>query len=262
MKTVLITGATGDLGKELCRIYAKHNYNLLLIARNEEKIFSLVNELSIWKNRIQYFIVDLKDVNAVEKIYSWVQQERVVVDILINVAGFGLYGDFLDRSLSDTKELLQINIASLVELCFYFGKDMIRNKTGKIINFSSISAYFPGPFMASYYASKAFVLSFSVALAKEVRPYGVFVSAVVPGVIPTEFYDKAGADTSRSFLLNRMPLGSSKKLAYHVYKKSSKNKLIIKEGILNQILILFSCILPLRIKALIVSRVQRKKAPK
>lgn len=240
-------------------MYAKNDYQLFLIGRNQEKLDSLIKELKTYSISVKSFCIDLTRKDAAETIYNCTQKEGIVIDILINGAGFGVYEDFLNQNLSDYNKLMQVNISTLVELCFYFGKEMIKNKKGKIINFSSIAAYFPGPYMATYYASKAYILSFTAAFAREVKPFGLSVSAIIPGVIPTRFYDKAKADISHSYLLERMPLGSSKRLAAKVYKGISKNKVIIKDGFLNRILIFFSLFLTFPLKAKIVGWVQRKK---
>ncbi|MDE6656557.1 MAG: SDR family oxidoreductase [Anaeroplasmataceae bacterium] len=260
MKTVLITGATGGIGRELCKVFAYHRYNLILVGRNEEKLSSLKEYLQKkYFIQVDSILMDLSLPNAAQIVYEETIKGNLKVDVLCNVAGFGVYGDFLNRNLEDHKELLSVNLNAVLELCHYFGNKMKQLGSGRIINIASISAFFPGPYMATYYASKAYVLSFSIALAKELKPYGVGVSVVCPGVIPTEFYPKADADLNHSYLLKRMPLGNSKALAKKIYKYAMKNKLIIKNGMINRIYIFLSIFLPLRVKASIVSWVQRKK---
>ncbi len=260
LKTVLITGATGGIGRELCKVFAQHKYNLILVGRNETKILDLKNELQKeYPIQIDFLLADLSLPNASKMILEQSIEKQMQIDILCNVAGLGVYGDFLDRDLEEHKELLEVNLHAVVELCHYFGNKMKKGKNGKIINIASISAFFPGPYMATYYASKAYILSFSIALAKELKPYNVGVSVVCPGVIPTEFYPKAGADLKHSYLLKRMPLANPKALARKIYNKAMQNKLIIKNGIINRMYIFLSKFLPLRLKAFIVSWVQRKK---
>ncbi|MDE7106432.1 MAG: SDR family NAD(P)-dependent oxidoreductase, partial [Anaeroplasmataceae bacterium] len=238
MKTVLITGATGGIGSDLCKVFAQHQYNLILIGRNEIKLSSLRDELQkLYPIQVDSILVDLSLPNAGQIVYEETIKKNLKIDILCNVAGLGVYGDFLDRSFEDHKELLSVNLNAVLELCHYFGNSMKKEGHGSIINIASISAFFPGPYMATYYASKAYILSFTIALAKELKPYGVGVSVVCPGVIPTEFYPKAEADLKHSFLLKRMPLENPKALAKIIYKKSIHNKLIIKNGIINRIYI-------------------------
>lgn len=260
LKTVLVTGATGGIGSELCKVFAQHQYDLILVGRNEIKLSTLKEELQkLYPIQIDYILADFTLSNVGQAIYEEIIKKNLKVDILCNVAGLGVYGDFLERDLKDHKELLEVNLNAVLDFCHYFGNIMKKEGSGKIINIASISAFFPGPYMATYYASKAYILSFSIALAKELKPYGVGVSVVCPGVIPTEFYPKASADLKHSYLLKRMPLEKPKALAKTIYKKAMHNKLIIKNGIINRIYIFLSSFLPLRIKASIVSWVQRKK---
>lgn len=260
LKTILLTGATGGIGKELCNVFANHGYSLILVGRNKEKLEQLKNSLQKHYS-VSVFVIlsDLSLITAGYEIYHKLLELNLEVDILCNNAGLGVYGDFLERNIEDVQELLQVNLYALLELCHSIGNKMKERRTGKIINVSSISAYFPGPYMATYYASKSYILSFSVALAKEVKPYGITVSVVCPGVIPTAFYSKANADLNNSYLLERMPLGSAKHLARTIYRKSMRSKLIIKEGILNKMIMFLSIFLFNRMKASIVSWVQRKK---
>lgn len=260
LKTILITGATGGIGSELCKVFAHHQYNLILVGRDEEKISRLKEELQEqYSVVVDSILIDLTLSNAGQFIYEQTLKRNLKVDVLCNVAGLGVFGDFLDRGLEDHKELLKVNLYAVLDLCHYFGNMMKKERRGRIINIASISAFFPGPYMATYYASKAYILSFSIALAKELKPYGVGVSVVCPGVIPTEFYPKASADLMHSYLLKRMPLENPKALAKIIYKKGMKNKLLIKNGIINRIYIFLSLFLPLQLKAAIVSWVQRKK---
>lgn len=260
MKTILLTGATGGIGKELCDVFANHGYSLILVGRNKEKLEKLKNSLQQhYPVSVFLILADLSQFTAGYEIYHKLLELNLEVDILCNNAGLGVYGDFLERNIEDVQELLQVNLYALLELCHSIGNRMKERRMGKIINVSSISAYFPGPYMATYYASKSYILSFSVALAKEVKPYGITVSVVCPGVIPTAFYSKAKADLNNSYLLERMPLGSAKHLARTIYKKSMRKKLIIKEGILNKIIMFLSIFLFNRMKANIVSWIQRKK---
>lgn len=260
LKTVLITGATGGIGKELCRVFAHHQYDLILVGRNEEKLSNLKVELhKQYSILVETILADFTLSHTGKFIYEQVIKRSLKVDVLCNAAGLGVYGEFLDCNFKDHKELLDVNLNAVLELCHSFGNMMKNKGSGKIINVASISAFFPGPYMATYYASKAYLLSFSVALAKEVKPYGIGVSVACPGVIPTDFYAKASADLKHSYLLKRMPLEAPNVLAKIIYKKSMRNKLIIKNGIINRIYILLNIFLPLKIKASIVSWVQRKK---
>lgn len=260
MKKILLTGATGGIGMEISKIFAKNGYSLVLVGRKKEKLNHLMEIIQKeYRVEVDIIVIDLRIPHAGKCIYDVLQRKDLEVDVLCNNAGLGIYSDFLDQTLKDYEELMQVNLNALVELSYYIGKDMKEKGQGKIINISSISAFFPGPYMATYYASKAYILSFSIALAKEVKPYGVHVSVVCPGVILTDFYNKAGADLKNSYLLERMPLASPYTLAKRIYKSVYKNKLIIKNGILNRVYIFLGRFLPFKLKAIIVAWVQRKK---
>lgn len=189
MKTVLLTGCTSGIGKALCKEFASDNHNLILVARNKDKVLELSKELSKKYSICTYPILcDLREQDAYQQIYRQVEELNLVVDILVNAAGFGIYGEFVDSDPVLQQELLQVNISSLLCLCNLFGLQMKKRGCGYIINFSSISGFFPGTYMSSYYASKAFILSYSISLARELKPFGVKVLALCPGVIDTPFY--------------------------------------------------------------------------
>ncbi|HRF70283.1 MAG TPA: SDR family oxidoreductase [Candidatus Pelethenecus sp.] len=259
--TVLITGATSGIGKELSYRFAEKKYQLVLIGRNEEKLNHLCKEITLKYSIQPYGIcVDLLEKDSCSKIYNKTKELNVNVDILLNVAGLGVYDNFLDRDMKDHQELLEVNIKSLVTLSHLFGQDMKKRNYGYIINFSSISGFFPGPYMSTYYASKAFVLSFSIALAEELKPFNVSVLALCPGVIQTPFYVKAKADIAHSYLLQRMKPNSvcwvSKKIIKMISKKKTGYRVI---GLKNKLLIFISRSFPKKLLGKIIVFVQAKK---
>ncbi len=260
-KIVAITGCTGGIGKELCLKFAKDQWNLVLIGRNIEKLNELSNKLKEEFGRTSWVICqDLREPNASKKIYAEVKRLDLKVDVLIQAAGFGVYGDFLERDAFLHRELIYVNLQELVELCHLFGKDMKESRSGYIINFSSISAFFPGPYLSTYYASKAFILSFSLALQRELKKFDVAVLAVCPGVINTQFYEKAKADISYSYLLERMKPASLRWAVSQIYKQIQRNKTGYKIlGLKNKLLIFFSRIIPLKGLSKIIAFVQAKK---
>ncbi|MDE5565810.1 MAG: SDR family NAD(P)-dependent oxidoreductase, partial [Anaeroplasmataceae bacterium] len=222
---VLITGATGELGSKLCQMFAYDKHYLILVGRNEEKLKKLSKNLKDnFSSPNDIICVDLRNEKSAEKIYLETQKLNVAIDILINAAGFGVYKDFLDREITIHKELIEVNILRLMELCHLFGQEMRNRRTGYIINFSSIAGFLPGPYLSTYYASKAFVLSFTLALSKELKPYNVSALAICPGVIDTPFYRKALADRKHSYLLDRTILSNSFKFAKKAYKIIGKKK--------------------------------------
>lgn len=188
MKVTLITGATSGIGEVLAHQLAAKKHNLLVVARNEQRLKRLCNVLAD-KHKIvaNYIAADLSKSNAPEYIYEESKKKNLFVDTLINNAGIGSSGEFAKNNLSSELEILQINNASLVALCHLFLPEMVNNKYGSIINVGSMASFFPTPYMSVYAASKMFVLSFTEALTEEYRPYGVNVMLFCPGLTTSNF---------------------------------------------------------------------------
>ncbi len=192
MNAVLITGASSGIGLEFAKIFAKHGHNLVLVARSEETMKELKSHLE--KNfgiEVRIIIQDLKYYNAPQAIYDAVQKEGVNVNILVNNAGFGNYGRFQETDLETELEMIQVNITALTHLTKLFLRDMVHNNNGRILNVASTAAFQPGPFMAVYYATKSYVLSFSEALSEELRGTKIKVTALCPGPTKTNFQKTA-----------------------------------------------------------------------
>jgi short-subunit dehydrogenase len=189
MNTTLITGASSGIGEAFARKLTARGHNLLLVARSEEKLIALCNELGRIKSiRAQYVAMDLSRPEAPARLFEETQQRDLVVDLLINNAGFGSLGDFAKLDLARELNMIDLNIRALVELTHRFLAPMRERKGGSIINVASTAGFQPVPFMATYAATKAFVLSFSEALWEENRPYGIKVMALCPGVTETNFF--------------------------------------------------------------------------
>lgn len=260
-KNVLITGATGGIGKELCRQFAGHGYDVVLTGRSELRLSELSKELQEeYAVNAFYFACDFLNPYSCEELYRELKRQNIEIDILCNNAGFGIYGDFLDNELPAQQEMLEVNIRALTELCYFFGGDMRKRRSGRIINVSSIAGFMPGPYMALYYASKAFILSFTAALAKELQPYHVSVCALCPGIIQTPFYAKARADLRFSYLLRNMPPEPANQFAEKAYRRlMNRHKTVVVIGLKNKILILLSRLCRIRMTSGIVAWIQRKK---
>jgi len=164
METVLITGASTGIGYEFAKIFAKHNYNLILVARNLERLQKVKNELQTNSINIHIIAKDLSISSSVDEINQELMDKNLNVNILINNAGFGFAGPFYELDLKSQLDMIQVNVNSLVKLTGLILPSMIKNGYGKIMNVASTAAFQPGPYMAIYYATKAFVLSFSEAL--------------------------------------------------------------------------------------------------
>ena len=195
MNTTLITGASTGIGAAFARKLAARGRNVLLVARSEDKLIALCNELGrLTSIRAQYLTFDLEQPNAAAQLFEETQKRELEIDMLINNAGFGSMGDFAKLDLNRELEMIQLNIRSLVDLTQRFLLPMRERKRGTIINVASTAGFQAVPYMATYAATKAFVLSFSEALWEENRLHGVHVMALCPGVTETNFFDASKMD--------------------------------------------------------------------
>ncbi|MGH9932660.1 MAG: SDR family NAD(P)-dependent oxidoreductase [Pyrinomonadaceae bacterium] len=192
MNTTLITGASSGIGEVFARKLAARGRNVLLVARSEEKLVTLCNELGRSNSiRAQYVALDLSKPEAPAQLFEEAEKRGLTVDMLINNAGFGSMDEFSKLNLARELNMIDLNVKSLVELTYRFLQPMLKRKQGAIINVASTAAFQPVPLMATYAATKAFVLSFSEALWEENRPYGIKVIALCPGVTDTNFFEAA-----------------------------------------------------------------------
>lgn len=194
-KYALITGATSGFGYEFAKLFAADSYNLILVARSNEGLEGVARELtSQYSIDVKTIAQDLFSPNAAEEVYRTVSSWNVTVDVLVNDAGQGEYGKFLDYDLDRDIDLIQLNITAVVGLTKYFGKDMAARNSGKILQVASLLSKYPTPLMAVYAGTKAFVLSFSEALINELKDTNVTVTVLMPGAADTDFFHKAGAE--------------------------------------------------------------------
>lgn len=194
-ENVLITGATSGIGYELAKIFAKNNYNLILSARNKKTLESIkIDFEKEYGIDVKIFEKDLNKRNSAVELFNEVKAENLKVDILINNAGAGYVGEFLDEDIQKDEEIMELNMNSLTVLTKLFAKEMAGRKSGKILNVASTGSYHPGPYTAVYYATKSYVLSLTEALAVEFKPYNVQISALCPGATKTNFSKNAGKE--------------------------------------------------------------------
>lgn len=192
MNTTLVTGASSGIGEVFARKLAARGRNVLLVARSEEKLITLCNELGR-SNRIraQYVVLDLSKPESPARLFEEAVKRSLSVEMLVNNAGFGSMGEFSKLDLARELKMIDLNVKSLVELTHRFLQPMLERKQGGIINVASTAAFQPVPYMATYAATKAFVLSFSEALWEENRAHGIKVMALCPGVTETNFFEAA-----------------------------------------------------------------------
>jgi hypothetical protein len=205
-ETVLVTGASSGIGLELARCFAADKSHLVLVARNTAAMETLAAELRRQHGvEIHIITADLAQPESPQRIFHELQGRGTVVDVLVNNAGFGLHGSFAELPLARQLEIVQVNIAALVALTGWFLPGMVARRRGGVLNVGSVAGFLPGPFMAIYYASKAFVASFSEALFEELRGTGVSVTNLCPGPTETNFSRVARGFKQREMRADKMP---------------------------------------------------------
>lgn len=257
-KWVLITGASEGIGRQLSYLFAKDSYSLLLVSRNQKKLSSLAQELSSkYSSQVKIFPQDLTLPQASQSLYNYTQKEKINVHILVNNAGFGTHGFFHQLDLSSELKLIDLNIKALVSLTHYFLPQMLKLKSAYILNLASVAAFAPGPLMASYYASKAFVLSFSQALSQELRDTSVSITTFCPGPTSTSFFKNANMQESRltSSLLSQSPQA----VALAAYKALFNKKELSVPAFKNQVTAFFFRFLPRKILLPLLFKFQKSK---
>lgn len=251
----LITGGTEGLGLELCKLFAKDKHNIFIIARNKDKLEKTKSYIEErYKVEVETLSIDLSVDNSCEKVYEFVEKNNFYVDNLINNAGIGSFGSFVDMDMSHEETLININIKSLTKLTNYFLKDMVRNKDGAILNVASTAAFCAGPKMSTYYASKAYVLSLTEALHEEVKQYGIKVCCLCPGAIRTEFQSKAKIEKNEKA---KGLIMEAEDVALIAYKEFIKGKTIIIPGFLNRILIIGNKIIGRKLARIMVFKANK-----
>ncbi len=254
MEVILITGASSGLGKEFAYKYAKNRYNLLLVARNEKKLNEIKNDIEN-KYDVKVFVLkkDLSESNSAKYIFDYTAINNLVVTILINNAGVGDYGNFLNSNLEYQTKMINLNVITLVELTHYYLKEMIARNSGKILNISSIAGFMPGPKMSVYYATKSFVLSFTEALSEETKNYNVKISALCPGPTKTDFEKNATVNFSS------VKMQSSKEVIDYCYEKfMNSDKVIILPSFNTKFFTIGTKLLPRFLVRKIVYKIQTK----
>jgi short-subunit dehydrogenase len=234
-QTALITGASGGIGYELAQLFANDGYNLVLIARNEQKLTQIAND---WRKKynisIKVIAKDLSISTAPQEIFTELQQESIKVDVLVNNAGFASYGLFHQADINAELQMIQVNVACLTHLTQLFLKDMVKQGAGKILNLASTAAFQPGPLMAVYYATKAYVLSFSEAIANELEGTGVTVTALCPGPTESGFQQRAAMEDSK--LVSGQKIMDAQTVAQIGYRALFEGKTVVIPGIKNKLL--------------------------
>jgi short-subunit dehydrogenase len=256
-KTALITGASGGIGLELARIHAANGDDLVLVARTGSKLEELKTEL-VQKYNVQVYNIekDLSVKDAGRDVYEEVKRKGISVNYLINNAGFGDFGFFADSNWDKQEKMINLNITALVQLTRLFLPGMIERGEGKILNVASTAAFQPGPTMSVYFATKAFVLSFSEAINNEVRDKGITVTALCPGSTDTAFHAVVMDDPK---LVNERKMVSAKEVAEFGYDAMIKRKPVAIPGLKNSLMSFAVRFFPRGFIVKMVRRIQEKK---
>ena len=233
--TAVITGASGGIGYELARQFAIHGYDLVLVARSVDTLKLIADDFQTrYRNTVHIAPFNLARPDAPGELYYHLDRNEITVDVLVNNAGFGIHGLFYENDLPETMELVQVNVAAVTQLTGLFLKGIVERNRGGILNVASTSAFQPGPYMAAYHASKAYILSLTEGIASELAGTNVKISVLCPG--PTDTGFQARAQNTGSILGNRTVLMMpAEKVARIAYKEFMEGKRIILPGLLNKL---------------------------
>ena len=232
----LITGATSGIGLELAHCHAQAKGNLILVARRGDILETLKQTISTqYGVEVHTIVQDLTEANAAHRVWEITTSLGLHVDLLINNSGFGDFGLFHTVSAERVEQMIQLNVMALTQLCRLYLPKMIEKGSGGILNVASTAAFQPGPGMSVYFATKAYVLSFSEGLYEEVKKHGIRISALCPGPTSTAFFSSANMEGSR--LSTLMPMPSAKEVAQYGYQSLTNNKAVAIYGVMNRIMV-------------------------
>lgn len=255
-KTALITGASSGIGLELAQLMARDGVSLVLVARSEEKLNEIAQGFrSLYKVDVQTVVCDLSQPRAPFDLHSEIVRRGVTIDYLVNNAGFGIYDRFLDTDLNRELEMIQLHVATTTVLTKLFAADMAERGNGRIMNVASTAAFQPGPWMAVYYATKAYMLSYSEAANESLKGSGVTVTCLCPGPTPTNFQVRA---RNRKRGLLRHVKTSAAFVAREGYFGMLAGKPLVIPGLLNKLGTVFVRFLPRRLVTILSGKAAEK----
>lgn len=260
METVLVTGASSGIGLELARCFARTGARLVLVARKRAPMEALAQEIrSEYKAQCEVYSSNLAEAGAAVRLHNQLDSSGVRVDVLVNNAGFGANGLFAELPLDFQSQMVQLNITTLMELTRLFLPRMLRKKSGGVLNVASTAAYLPGPRMAVYYATKAFVLSFSEALAMELRGTGVTITTLCPGPTITNFAEASGARHAPLFSRGAMTAEAVAEIGYKAFRA---RKRVVIAGTRNRLMMTAAGLAPRAISGRIAGMMNKSSYEK
>jgi len=246
------------IGKSISIELAKRGYDLILTSRNEQLLEEVRNDCkSVAEVDVHVVAVDLSQSGGAEFLFQWTRKNNLEVSLLVNNAGFGDYGSFYTSSYEKISDMIQVNVTSLTQLTRLFLPTMIQKSHGYIMNVASVAGFIAGPYMAVYYATKAFVISFTEAIAEELKGTGVVVSALCSGATETSFFERAAAGSNPLF--KRIPMPSASAVASFGVKALFKKKIVAIHGAINQLNVFMLTWLPRRFVIKLLARFQQTR---
>jgi short-subunit dehydrogenase len=254
---IVVTGASSGIGRDIARLAARDHCFLLLLGRSQQALDQLAAELAAAGSQAAALSIDLLDPHAPDRIESALSERSLYCDVLVNSAGFGVFGPAAEAAAREQLNLVDVNIRALTELTLRFLPGMVARGRGGVLNVGSITGYVAGPNMAAYYASKAYVNSFSAALAAEVAGSGVTVTCLTPGVVRTAFFERCSVGQSR--LMKLMPRSNSPDIAEVGWRGFKAGKRIVIPRWIDRVSVAISVLLPQSLLTRFVGLMQRPR---
>jgi short-subunit dehydrogenase len=255
--TALITGASSGIGQEFARYHAQQGGDVIIVARRKDALLELKAELETQYGITATVIAqDIGNPKSARALYAAVEKSGIKVGILINNAGFGGHGNFIERALDDDLAMIDLNVNSLVTLCHLVGNDMVTQGGGKILNVGSTAGMMPGPLQATYFATKAFVASFSQAIDHELRPHGVTCTVLAPGYVETEFAKTANLGGTGLVEQRGKTAAETAKIGYDAMMRGKLH--VVNETMLSFVTNWIIPLMPRRMALNVISKMQKK----
>ncbi|MEO5999970.1 MAG: SDR family oxidoreductase [Chitinophagaceae bacterium] len=256
VKYALVTGATSGIGFELAKLLAQDKYNLIIAGREQMSLDQTANELSKYNIEVVTIVKDLFDHDSPFQLYQEVKEKGIEIDVLINDAGQGQYGEFVDTDIDREIDIIQLNIISLVVLTKHFLRDMVSRGSGKILNVASVASKIPGPYQSVYHGTKAFVHSFTEAIRSEVKDSGITVTSLLPGVTDTDFFNKADMEDSK--VVKEGKKAEPADVAKNGYDALMNDKDMVVSGFMNKVQVAISNVTP---DSMVADKIKKQQAP-
>jgi uncharacterized protein len=255
--TALITGASSGIGAELARVFAARGHDVVLVARRRDALEAVAGQVE-GKHGVRATVLtaDLSDPAAPQQLFDAIRAAHLKVDILVNNAGFGLAGEFAETDIARELEMIQVNVAAVTHLTKLFLGPMLQRRSGAILNVASVAGLFPGPLRSVYYATKAYVISFSEALAEELRGTGVSVTALCPGATATEFHGISGGSAERFGARN---IADVSDVARFGYRAMQDGVVVAVPGLQNKLAVQARRVAPRALVTRLVRMVQERR---